>query len=114
MLRVRRGIEEGIGVCRGLEVVFNSRGKCADILHRLQGVSYVTAVCSRIVILSVYLGTVLPYERNFNSMICTHSGVVVHHSRISLEDRVMFNGSLFGFSVFNCMFNFSCGRSGVY
>jgi len=93
---------EEVGVCRGSEVVFNSRGNCANIFHRLQSVSYVTVVCSRIVTISVYLGmicTILPYERNYNSMICTHSGVVGHRSRISLEDRVMFNGSLFRFSV---------------
>ena len=57
---------------------------------------------------------ILPYEQKQNSMICMHSVVVVHRSRISLENRVMFNGSLFGFSMFNCMFNFGCGKSEVY
>ena len=42
-----------LGVFRVLEVVFNLRERFADILHRLQRVSYVTAVCSRIVIIPV-------------------------------------------------------------
>ena len=57
---------------------------------------------------------ILPYEQKQNSMIYTHSGVLVHRSRISLENRVMLNGSLFGFSLFNCMFDFGCGKSEVY
>ena len=63
-------------------------GKVRDIIHWLQCVSYVTTVCSRILIISVYLGMicmVLPYKQKQNSMICTHSVVVVYHSGISLE-----------------------------
>ena len=74
------------------------------MLHCLQCVSYATTVCSRIVIISVYLGMIcmiLPYEQKQNSMICMHSGFVVHRSQILLENQVMFNGSLFVFSMFN-------------